>query len=160
MKSTATVKHRDHVPYGWIALEFCSVNFAGPRADELGEAWRKIEYSKLHDTEAKIKKLEGRVEAFELDKKILKTNAHKKPWYYFWKTKEEKELAQKLDEYDDKIYQLQRQIEKLEKEKFFDSYTLRHKAEKFLEEHGFYLHSTSSSGDECVTHTEIYWSDN
>ena len=160
MKNTATVKHRDYVPYGWIALEFCSVDFAGPRANELGEAWRKIEYSKLHDAEAKIKELEGHIETFELDKKILKTNAPKKPWYRFWKTKEDKKLDKKIDECDSRIHQLQLQIEKLDKEKFFDSYTLRRKVEKFLEEHGFYLHNTSSSGDECVTHTDIYWSDN
>ena len=160
MKNTATVKHRDYVPYGWIALEFCSVDFAGPRSEELSSAWRKIEYSKLHETEAKIKELEEHVEMFELDKKILKTNTPKKPWYCFWTTKEDKELAKKIDECDSRIHQLQIQIEKLDKEKFFDVHTLHRKAEKFLEENGFYLHNTSSSGDECVTHTDIYWSDN
>lgn len=160
MKNTATVKHRDYVPYGWIALEFCSVDFAGPHSEELSSAWRKIEYSKLHETEAKIKELEEHVEMFELDKKILKTNTPKKPWYCFWTTKEDKELAKKIDKCDSRIRQLQIQIEKLDKEKFFDVHTLHRKAEKFLEENGFYLHNTSSSGDECVTHTDIYWSDN
>lgn len=143
-----------------LRWSFCSVDFAGPRSEELSSAWRKIEYSKLHETEAKIKELEEHVEMFELDKKILKTNTPKKPWYCFWTTKEDKELAKKIDECDSRIRQLQIQIEKLDKEKFFDVHTLHRKAEKFLEENGFYLHNTSSSGDECVTHTDIYWSDN
>lgn len=43
MKTTAIVKHRDRVPYGWIAIKFCSVEFLGPLARELDNKWHDIE---------------------------------------------------------------------------------------------------------------------
>ena len=42
-KTTAKVEHRDYVPWNYIALRFCHVNFYGFRAEEMKQKWEDIE---------------------------------------------------------------------------------------------------------------------
>lgn len=159
MKTTAKVKHRDYVPWGWIAIEFCDVKFFGERAKELEEKWREIEFSKYRMQrpivdECELKKSVLQEEIEELRKKLKVS----KKWYRPWYTKEEKQFISSINKKTNDIVTLDGEIAVAKDNMFYDASVLRRKAEKFLERNGFVLTSSTAAGNECVTYTDI-WSD-
>ncbi len=156
-KTTAKVTHRDYVPYNWIAIEFCDVEFYGFRAEEMKRKWDNIKskryytYNSLYEEQkAKIQNLRDKSEALYEQIKLSK------PFYRFWYNKKEKEMLSEA-------YNLSNQADKLEKEnkkildkRLFNVYECHTEIEKLLQQNGFALTFTSSRGDECVTDTEIW----
>ena len=88
MTTTAIVKHRDRVPYGWIAIKFCDVEFLGPLEDELNNKWHDIEFKKYRQNKEKIEECETTKEILEDKIKDFKKQINK-PWYRFWYNSEE-----------------------------------------------------------------------
>ncbi|MDD6023618.1 MAG: hypothetical protein PUC06_05165, partial [Oscillospiraceae bacterium] len=54
--TTAKITYRDYVPYGWIALKFCRVEFYGYRAKELERKWDGIKNVRYTNYNALVKK--------------------------------------------------------------------------------------------------------
>lgn len=159
MKTTAIVEYRDHVPYGWFAVEFCDVKFLGPNSDELDDMWHKIEYKKYDEKKLLIN--ERKVCKDNLLKQIEKFRSQiNKPWYRFWHNSEEREKLAKIRILEKEIMDCDAEIEELEEDRFYSAIEKVAKAEVFLTEQGFILHSSSSSGDECVTHKDIWYREN
>ena len=159
MKTTAKVKHRDYVPWGWIAIEFCDVSFYGTRAKELEEKWRNVEFFKYHEQKPIVEKceLEKSVIEKEIEELQKKLNTSKK-WYRPWYTKEEKQFISSMDEKRKIIITLDEKISVAKDNMFYEAATLKRKAERFLTDNGFVLTNTTATGNECVTYTDI-WSD-
>lgn len=159
MKTTAIVEHRDYVPYGWFAIEFCDVKFLGPNSDELDDQWHKIEYKKYDEKKLLINERE--VCKDNLLKQIEKFKEKiNRPWYRFWYNSEEKELIKKIEILEEEIAECDAEIEELEDDKFYSATEKVRMAEEFLTEKGFVLHNHSSSGEECVTHKDIWYLEN
>lgn len=158
--TTAKVKHRDYVPWGWIAIEFCDVEFFGERAKELDSAWHKI-------THARYKEYDDIVSSLVANRMVLENNIKKmseelkalKPWYRPWYNKKEKEIIKKIDSTQSSVFKLNEDIERNESLRFYKASEKRRKLERFLEEKGLVLTNTTAAGDECITYTDI-WSDN
>ena len=159
MKTTAKVKHRDYVPWGWIAIEFCDVKFYGVRAKELEEKWRDIEFFKYREQKPIVEEceLEKSVIEKEIEELQRSLNTSKK-WYRPWYTKEEKQFISSINKKRNAIENLDEQIAMAKDNMFYDAATLRRKAEQFLQNNGFALTNTTAAGDRCVTYTDI-WSD-
>lgn len=155
----ATIKYRDHVPYGWIANEFCELEIMGVKdsiVQAVNKEWDKVRFEKYDKVKEQIAALEAQkvllnTEAADLDAKYKSS----KKWYRFanatekaWKNSAEMKRSE--------IYQIDSQIQDLDNDKFFTASELKRKARDLLVRHGFVLINTSSAGDECVTHTEVW----
>lgn len=46
MTTIAKMEYRNYVPYGWIAIEYCNLEFIGYNANELTDKWCEIKYDK------------------------------------------------------------------------------------------------------------------
>lgn len=156
-KTTAKVEHRDYVPHGWVAVEFCRVTFYGFHANEMNRKWEDIEnqryvkYNSLYEeNKVKIQNLHSQVDS------IHKQIKESKPFFRFWYTKAEKEMLSEANKLLNQAYELEKENEDVEDKMFFDVYECHRKLEEFLQQNGFVLTSASSSGDECVTETEIW----
>lgn len=173
-KTTAKVEHRDYVPSGWIAIEFCDVHFYGFRAEEMKRKWCDItnkrydEYAPLYEeNEAKIQNMRNQIKVINTQKESLISSKPSKPFYRFWYNKSEKarisEINKLLDELLKQADNLTVEADKLEKEnkeigdkRFFEVYECHTKIETLLQQNGFVLTHTSSEGKECVTRTEVW----
>ena len=155
----ATLEYRDHVPYGWIATEFCRLNIMGINdavVEMMEQKWHNIEFEKYDNVEPKIKELVSKQNALqqEIDELDSKYNASHRWWKIpsamekTWK-RESKEKAQMISD-------LETTIDSLKNERWYDAGELHTKATKLLIDNGFILSSKTSSGSECITHTEIW----
>lgn len=155
----ATLEYRTHVPYGWIASEFCNLNVMGVSDSEvkgLEDSWHDIEFEKYRAKEIIIDKLENdkdRLNA-EVDSLESQYKASKK-WYRF-ANKAEKQMLADAHSKRMSIYEIDEQIQKHKDERFFSASELKRKAEQLLINKGYILISKSSAGAECITHTEIW----
>ena len=157
LKTTAKVEHRDRVPYGWIAIEFCDVDFYGFRAEEMKKKWRDIEHKRYveyntlyEENKAKIQAMENSADAI---REVVKES---KPFYRFWYNKDEKEMLSKADELLDQADELKKENKKVKKKRFFETYECLRKIEELLQENGFVLTHTASRGEECIVKTEVW----
>lgn len=155
----ATIKYRNHVPYGWIANEFCELEIMGVKdsiVQAVNKEWDKVRFEKYDKVKEQIAALEAQkvllnAEADDLDAKYKSS----KKWYRFANATEKawkNSAAMKRSEID----QIDSKIQALDDDKFFTASELKRKAHDLLVRHGFVLINTSSAGDECVTHTEIW----
>ena len=156
-KTTAKVEHRDYVPWSWIAIEFCDVDFYGFRAREMEIKWREIKnqrydkYNSIYEENEKIiRNLQNKA------KEILKKVEESKPFYRFWYNKKEKQMLSEANNLSSQAYKIKEKNEEVEKKRFFGTYECHRKIEELLTQNGFVLTSTSSSGNECVTKTEVW----
>ena len=157
-KTSAKVEHRDYIPWGWIAIPFCRVSFSGEKATEMEKKWsdithaRYVEYNSIYEENlVRIKNLTSRIEEIE--------NSIHKPWYRFWETAEEKSKQKQIATIRHDIEAIELNNVEVGKKRWFNSYEYRSRLENLLQKNGFYLHDTSSSGEECTTHTEIWFKD-
>ncbi len=155
----ATIKYRDYVPHGWVATEFCDLEVMGVRdsiVKSVDNEWHAVKFEKYDKIKEQIATLEAQkvllnAEAAELDAKYKSS----KKWYRFANATEKSwknSAAMKRSE----IYKIDSQIQALDNDKFFTASELKRKAHDLLVRHGFVLINTSSAGDECVTHTEVW----
>ena len=157
-KTTAKIEHRDHIPWGWIAIPFCRVSFSGTYADEMERKWGKITHTRFEQYDFVVKKKEREILNMEKEIKNIQETI-RRPWYRPWYNLVEKQKLSKISNIRNNIEQKQLEIVEDKKKRFYDSYECRRKIEQLLNENGFYLTHTSSSGEECVTHTEIWTKD-
>lgn len=155
--TTARVKYRNHVPYGWIAVEFCDVRFFGDKATELNLKWENIKCEKSRKQQYKIDNLL----VFKKNCEIEKANAARdlkqsKDWWRFWNNKYEQGLKCKIKELNQSIKKINLEIQSIQTNKYYDVFTLIHKAEKFLDDNKFVLKSSNAAGSECITYTDIW----
>lgn len=173
-KTTAKVEHRDYVPYGWIAITFCNVEFYGFRAEEMKGKWSDIEmerykkYAPLYDhNETRIQNLRNQIKAIDKQKETLINSKPSKPFYRFWYNKSEKariseidklldELSKQADKLTTRANKLEEENEMLGKKRFFEVYECLTKIETLLQKNGFVLTHTSSRGEECIVKTEVW----
>lgn len=159
MKTTAIVEYRDHVLSGWFAVEFCDVKFLGPNAEDLDDKWQKIIYRKYDEKKEKISSLDNCRN--NLIEQVRKFRASiNKPWYRLWYNSEEKEIIAKICILEKEINEYESEIEELKEDRFYSASEKVQMAEKFLTNCGFVLHASSSSGDCCTTHKDIWYYDN
>lgn len=173
-KTTAKVEHRDYVPSGWIAIEFCNVHFYGFREKEMQKKWRDIEHKRYveyaplyEENEAKIQNMRNQINAIHTQKESLINSKPSKPFYRFWYNKSEKariseidkildELSRQADELTVEADKLEKENKEIENKRFFEVYECHAKIETLLKQNGFVLTHTSSEGEECVTRTEVW----
>lgn len=173
-KTTAKVEHSDYVPYWWIAIEFCYVDFYGFRAEEMRKKWRDIKHKRYvkYDSiykanEIKIKNLHDQINDIQGKKESLTNSKPIKPFYRLWYNKEEKEKisqinklldesSKKADRLTFEANKLTRENKKVKDKKSFEVHECHRKIENLLEQNGFVLTHTSSQGEECVTKTEVW----
>lgn len=155
--TTARVKHRDYIPPGWLAIEFCDVDFVGDEAEFFDSMWKKIEYKKfdrdmpnLEHVESCINKYMAEIDTIGYELKQIKK------WWKFWKSAEEKYLEQKQSLLIQNIEKAKAERDILENNMLYEPAELVFRVEKFLKENGFILKSTSSSNDGCVTYTDLW----
>lgn len=155
--TTAKVEHRDYVPWGWIAIKFCKVKFYGFRAKEMEKKWGDIEsnryitYNSLYEkNEIRIQNMHNKASAIH---KQIKAS---KPFYRFWHNKVEKEMLSEANKLSNQAYELEKENEEVGNKRLFDVFECHTQIENLLQQNGFVLTSTSSSGNECVTKIEVW----
>lgn len=155
----ATLEYRDHVPYGWIATEFCHLNIMGINdavVDMMEEKWHNTEFEKYNNVEPQIKELVKKQEI--LKQEIEDLDLQYKAVHKWWKIPSamEKSLKRESNEKSQMVSDLETTIESLKDERWYDASELHQKATKLLVDNGFILTSKTASGSECITHTEIW----
>lgn len=157
LKTTAKVKHRDWVPYGWIAIEFCDVDFYGFRAGEMDKKWHDITRKRYDTYDSLYKENETKIQDLHNNTKdIRKQVKESKPFYRFCYNEVEKEMLFKADNLSKKAYELEKENEQIKGKRFFNVYECHRKIEELLQQNGFVLTHASSTGEECVMETEIW----
>lgn len=155
--TTARVEYRNHVPYGWIAIEFCDIRFFGDKATEFNIKWANIKYEKSRRQQSKIDALLVLKKNYETEKaNAAKDLKHSKDWWRFWNNKYEQGLKCKIKELNQSIKEINLEIQSIQSDKYYEVFTLIRKAEKFLDDNKFVLKSSNSSGSVCITHTDIW----
>lgn len=155
--TTVRIKYRDYVPNDWLAIEFCRVEFFGDNKDFFSKKWDAIEYEQYRKLNPKADDLEEQKKLLKRERDSIETQLNNsKHWWKFWKDKGEKELNGRLSEINQAIKEIKSELKQVKNNMFYDASTLIRKAEKFLSENGFVLKSSNSSGNECVTHTDIW----
>ena len=155
----ATIKYRDHVPYGWIANEFCELEIMGVKdsiVQSVNKEWDKVRFEKYDKVKEQIATLES--QRTVLEQEIIKLdNQYKasKKWYRFANSNEKLWKSQAAAARNE-IENINASIQELDDDKFFSASELKRKAHDLLVKYGFVLINTSSAGDECVTHTEVW----
>lgn len=155
--TTATVTHRDSIPYGCISFEFCDVEFCGYRAGDMMQKWINIKQKRFNkytsiyeENEAKIQNLHNQLNSIHTQKKSLINSKPARPFYRFWYNKDEKEKVLEINKLLDKLSkqekELTKQIHELEKEnkrvrdkRFFDVYECHDEIKILLRQNGFVL---------------------
>lgn len=156
-KTTAKVKHRDYVPWGWYALEFCHVNFYGFRADEMYRKWDAIKDKQYAEYNSIFKQNEIQIKDWRNVANAIRNQVKKsKPFYRFWYNKTEKDLLATADKLSSQADELEEKNKEVKIKRFFDVFECRIKIEDLLQQNGFVLTHTSSSGEECVIETEVW----
>jgi chromosome segregation ATPase len=153
---TAKVQYRDYVPYGYIAIEFCDVEFYGDDSNKLKEGWEKIKKDRYHKYDTAVNRLQYRLDSLTATRKDLEKIKNAKPWFRFWYNKEEKEAIAKIEDIFNDIVKIEEQIEEYENLRHMTAQETKRVLEEFLKDNGFVLTNTDSSGIECVTHTDIW----
>lgn len=148
IKTTAKVVYRSHVPFGWIAIPFCRVEFYGPLKKEMEETWKSIENLEIKQYKRSVQE---RVNKAESIYKQIKSN---KPFWRFWYNRNEKNMIQQADKLLIEAARIEDEV--LNGQSFGSIYKYRHELENFFQRYGFVLTHTSSAGTECITHTEIW----
>lgn len=157
-KTTAKIEHRDYIPWGWIAIPFCRVSFQGADADAMQREWGKITSARFQQYNTLVEEGEARIESLNNKIKMIQDEIHK-PWYRPWYNASEKAKLSQIATIRKEIEQIELDNVENKKKRFYDSYECHRHAETFLNKNGFYLTHTSTSGDECKTHTEIWTKD-
>lgn len=156
-KTTAKVEHRDYVPWNYIALKFCHVNFYGFRADEMNKKWNAITNKRYNEYESIYKENEIKIQSLRTQADdIYKRVKESKPFYRFWYNKAEKEMLADAQKLSIQAYELEEENKKVKEKRLFDNYECRRKIEDLLQQNGFVLTHTASEGERCVTRTEIW----
>ena len=159
LTTIATLKYRDHIPSGWVATEFCHLDFMGVKDDiveSMNDKWHSAEFEKYRAAEEKIVALNANKEV--LDAQIVELESkykQSKKWYRL-ANKYERELLDDIAQKKCSVCDINTAIEQLNSDKFFSAGELHRKASELLIKNNFILISKSSAGDECVTHTEIW----
>jgi hypothetical protein len=155
--STAKVSYRDHVPYGWFAIKYCTVEFFGKDAQKLHDEWHDIEYAKFRKNKPIIEEFESKAKIYrEAIRKSEEALTSNKKWWRFWKTKEDKKILADISKNKAALCEAKDIIKKHEDNRYYSAAELHIKAKSFLREKGFLLYDCNSSGDECVDHTEMW----
>ena len=172
--TTCRVEHRDYIPYGWIATKFCNVDFTGKYSNEYKSELHDIVFEKYHKREKEIKDINEKINTINkkiknLSEEIMRAN------------KEIKEMHKKLSIFDRLFKNNTKEIKykkkllmycimikineyntlvdsksNLEKDRFYSQFEKMYKTEEYLKDNGFRMISSSQSGGECVTKTDIW----
>ena len=175
--TTCRVEHRDYVPYGYIAVEFCHVEFTGKDWKKYEKEWNNIKFKKLHETEKEIKYIDEELETITKEIEILSNaeTAFKKEIRGIRKklpiltrifkgnTEEIKYKKKVLETLQNtmncKIIKYNELVDYkniLNKDKFYEQDEIMYKIKKYLKNNGFRIINSSQSGGECVTKTDIW----
>lgn len=175
--TTCKVEHRDYVPYGWIAVEFCHVDFMGKHAKLYENEWHDIEFEKYRKREKEIKEIEEELKSIEkADENIAKQqisleyeirNLRKKlPIFkrlFKGDTEEIKDKKAELEKlmntknYKIKGYFVLTKLKKeLDEDRFYSQSELMRKIERYLKDKGFRIINSSQSGGECKEQIDIW----
>lgn len=155
MKTTAILKYRCYIPYGWIAVPFCRLEFTGSETVKFDSKWDKIR-TKLRKqnelTESEIAKsiAEKRTELEDIQNDLTQF----KRWWRFWRTPEEKQLYDTERSIAKQIKSLKEKRERYKTGPSAD--TLLYEAKKLLRENDFTCISVTTDGSECTTYTEVW----
>ena len=156
-KTTAKVEHRDYVPRGWIAIEFCDVDFYGFRAEEMERKWLEIRSRRYDEYNDVFEYNEAKIKSLRSSATTLREQAKKsKPFYRFWYNASEKNLLSTADNLSRQANELEQKNEEIGNNRFFGVYERHRKIEELLQQNGFVLIMTSSKGEECIVETEIW----
>jgi hypothetical protein len=155
----ATLKYRNHVPYGWVATEFCHLDFMGIKDDlvkSMNDQWHNAEFEKHNMAKEKIVTLNANKELLSAQVSELESKYKQSKKWYRLANKYEKSLLNEIEQKRCSICDIETAIEQLESDKFFSASELHKKASELLVKNNFILISKSSAGNECITHTEIW----
>lgn len=156
-KTTAKVEHRDYIPWGWIAIKFCDVEFYGSRAAEMSKKWQKIKSERYEKYDSLCKENEMKIEAWRTLASSIRDNVkNSKPFYRFWYNKSEKDMLATAAKHLSQANELEEENEKVKANRFFETFECRMKIEELLRQNGFILTNASSRGKECITKIEIW----
>ncbi len=153
---TAKVQYRDYVPYGYIAIEFCNVEFYGDDSDNLTAKWEKIKKDRYHKYDTAVNRLRYKLDSLNSAREDLEKIKNAKPWFRFWYNEEEKEAIAKIEDIFNDIVKIEEQLQEYESLRHMTAKETKRAVEEFLRDNGFVLTNTDSSGMECVTHTDIW----
>lgn len=175
--TTCRVKHRDYVPYGYIAIEFCDVKFMGKNSKKYEREWYAIEFKKLRQREKEIEDINEEVKAITKEIEISldsKNNIEKeikkmrKKLSFFARlfNSDTEEIKDKKNVLKLLIYSIDCKINKynelivlknnLDQDKFYSQSEIMVKIERYLIDNGFRIINSSQSGGECKTQTDIW----
>lgn len=137
--STAKITYRGYVPYGWIAVKFCRIEFSGNDSDIHTRNYHEIEFSELRKYQPTFEQIESQIHVLQ------KVITDKKRWYHIKKLPEEKEI----EELKSKL--------KVTSDKRFKFHTLLYvEFKNYLKKSGFQQESGYVTGDKCKVENEIY----
>lgn len=159
---SAELKYRTYVPWGYIAIEYASLTFNGnlDKMRILKDLIDLIEYEKYSINKPKIKYLKEKIEINNKKVKnlIAKVEAIKKKHKLLFLNKEANLLVKEIEREKDRLYidrnNLSAQLKKLEDDRFFDAYELKHKFKDLLAKLDFSCKSSHKIGD--TANGEIY----
>lgn len=175
--TTCRVEHRDYVPYDYIAIEFCEVEFIGKNARQYENEWHNIKFAKCRKREKEIKNIDTTLQIItkELEfvlnlqselKEEIKSLRKKLSIFRRLFKGDTGEILIKKEKLEQLISTENHRIDKynklinlkndLDEDKFYSQYELMRKIERYLENKGFRIINSSQSGGECKEQIDIW----
>ena len=152
-KTVCELKYIDCIPYKYVAVEFCHVNFMGDDAELYSKQWCNIEYDKFYKAEDEFQSLRNKLNKLYSEHKSLnddRTFFQKIIKNYNtpnWKRKAELDIEINITE---------KRIIELGRHRFDEASQLVEKTRDFLNNNNFLITSHSANGDRIETHYEIW----
>lgn len=159
MTTTVLIKYRNHIPWGLIAVKFCSIKFSGKNKDFYEEFFEKAFFEKKTKVEKPYE-----IKMCELEKKIEEKTKERYSYYReygnktffnsFSKREYWKRVKDNMHKADEELAFLKKEFEETEKN-FKNAFSILQQVcfyEKLLEEKSFYLYQESRDREYGVTY--------
>lgn len=159
-KTTCLFKYRTHVPYGWIAVTFCSMDFSGYNSDYYQRKYRDLAYGNKKEVGRHMRQFKSDnkhdEESLKQKRTVLENLKNEKNPFnpiintYRWRLWREQQ-REKISDTEKDIKTLENRLDnELENE----DTALKYDCEEFLESNGFVRMSVDEK--ECNTYTEMW----
>lgn len=153
------MKYRNHVPYGWIAIEFCNAEFFGDEEEcrRMNSKLNDIVFEKYNANIGKVNAVEDELECLKKEIEQLQREMNENSFFFgLFLNSDGRRCSNRLQTCMDRKDQLEVQLKESRSDLFYSTPEKIRRTTNFLISEGFKFQDKVSSGGECRTYEEVW----